>query len=327
MRLRHSAHLTALAHPRDRARLPGGGRVGAADAGRPRTTSRGWSRLVASVPQLVAPSSVRCSRSAGRWAGCCASIARAGCAEPAARPAARGPARDRAARHATAPVHAAVLHRRRVGAGDRQPDRRRRAASRLGPRRRGRLPRPAGGPGQAQRTARQRVHDGDHAVSPPDRVPADAARASSARGAGHERGAPGRGAGGRARAQHAGPRRLRRCVSRGARGRAIPDGRGVGASGPGGRAARRPRPAAVGLVVAGPEGRPRIGARLARAQQHADVLLLRLARRYRAAAEAAGARTASALCSPRSSARATPWRGRCGAGSSGCTSRRCAGCW
>jgi len=59
---------------------------------------------------------------------------------------------------------------------------------RVGPRRDGRLPRPADRPRATQRPARMRVHGRDHAVPAPDRVPGDAARA----GAGVARGQPGR---------------------------------------------------------------------------------------------------------------------------------------
>ena len=74
-----------------------------------------------------------------------------------------------------APLHLAVPDRRRVGRGDRQPDRARGHAHRLGSRRDRRLPRPDGRPRQAKRAARDRLHGRDQAVPAPDRVPADAA--------------------------------------------------------------------------------------------------------------------------------------------------------
>src|SRR5690349_6246933 len=105
------AHLTAVAHPRDRARLPGAGRVGAADAGRPRRL-RAARRAGAAVPQLVAR---RARAVRDPLDGRAAAAARSPAPADAARPAPRGAARDGAARRYRA-VHAAVLHRRRVGA-------------------------------------------------------------------------------------------------------------------------------------------------------------------------------------------------------------------
>ena len=70
-------------------------------------------------------------------------------------------------------LHLALPARRRVGGGDRQPDRARGHAPRLGPGRDRRLPRPDGRPGEAERTARDRLHGRDQAVPAPDRVPGD----------------------------------------------------------------------------------------------------------------------------------------------------------
>ncbi len=97
---------------------------------------------------------------------------RPGASRPAAGGPERGPARPGVR---CPPLHLAVPDRRRVGRGDRQPDRSRDPAHRLGPGRDRRLPRPDGRPREAERAARDRLHGRDQAVPAPDRVPADAA--------------------------------------------------------------------------------------------------------------------------------------------------------
>ena len=61
--------------------------------------------------------------------------------------------------HSCAPLQAALPARRRVRGRDRQPDRARRHARRLGPEPRRRLPWPDGGAGQAERNLRGRLHE------------------------------------------------------------------------------------------------------------------------------------------------------------------------
>ena len=83
-----------------------------------------------------------------------------------------------------APLHLAVPARGRVGGRDRQPDRARGPAPRLDPGPGGRLPRPDGHLGEAERPLRDRLHDRDQAVPAPDRLPAaDATDRASVAGA------------------------------------------------------------------------------------------------------------------------------------------------
>src|SRR5215203_5049888 len=86
------------------------------------------------------------------------------------RPVAGGPAR-RPVRPGLRPVHLALPARRRVRRGDGQPDRPRGHAPRLGPGRGGWLPGTDGGPAQAERTVRRRLHGRDQAVPVRDRLP------------------------------------------------------------------------------------------------------------------------------------------------------------
>src|SRR5204862_4698287 len=97
-------------------------------------------------------------------------------APTAARPASRRPARDAGPRLRGAPPHVALHDQGRVRRGDREQDRTRGDSRRPGRRRRGRLPRPDGRPGEAERPARRRLPGGDQTVSLPDRLPGDAAR-------------------------------------------------------------------------------------------------------------------------------------------------------
>src|SRR4051794_12779697 len=94
----------------------------------------------------------------------------------ASRPGARRSARRPASGLRRAAVHPAVPARRRVRRRGGQRDHARRAAPRLGPGRKRRLPRAAGDPREAERTARQRLHGGDPAVPAPGRVPVADAR-------------------------------------------------------------------------------------------------------------------------------------------------------
>ena len=72
-----------------------------------------------------------------------------------------------------APLHVALPARRRVGGGDRRPDRTSVPYTRLGSGPRRRLPQPDGRSGEAKRAARHRLHGRDHAVPAPDCVPDD----------------------------------------------------------------------------------------------------------------------------------------------------------
>jgi Protein of unknown function (DUF2867) len=74
------------------------------------------------------------------------------------------------------PLHFTVPARRRVGRGDRQPDRSRGGAPWLGLGPYWRLPWSVGRLGEAERVARNRLHDRYQAVPAPCRVPADDAR-------------------------------------------------------------------------------------------------------------------------------------------------------
>ena len=74
---------------------------------------------------------------------------------------------------------------RRVGGQDRQPDRPRGHALRLGPERDRRLPRSDGRLGEAERAVREGLHGRDRAVPAPDRLPA--ADAGDRAGVGFER--------------------------------------------------------------------------------------------------------------------------------------------
>ena len=70
------------------------------------------------------------------------------------------------------PLHVGLPDGQRVGSGDRQPDGARSAASRLGSRRRGRISRPDGRSGEAERSVREGIYGRDRTVSAPDRLPA-----------------------------------------------------------------------------------------------------------------------------------------------------------
>ena len=74
-------------------------------------------------------------------------------------------------------VQHAVSNRRRMGGRNREPNGARRAPSWLGSDAQRRVPRPNGRSGQAEWTARRGLHDRDHALPVPGRLPGDAARA------------------------------------------------------------------------------------------------------------------------------------------------------
>ena len=201
------AHLPPVADPRAHPRLPARGRVGAAREREARTTSCGSCRdSPRAIPRSGPPApSAHCSRSGGRRASCSAGTPRPPASGPGCRRSATGcrPTCSRRRRPGVpcASLRLAVPAGRRVGRGDREPDRPRSHARRPRRGRDGRPPRSAGGAREAERIARNRLHGRDQAVSPPDRVPRDDA-ADRARVAGARRRAD---AGARVAAPAAGP--------------------------------------------------------------------------------------------------------------------------
>src|SRR5439155_20354940 len=175
----YRAHLPALADPRSHPGLPAGGRVGAADARRPRglPSAGPADRLVRAGTEFLRrrPHALRDpveARGRARPRPPAGRPGRQG-AEPA-RPVAGGSARHNARLGLPrAPLHPAVLPRRRVGGGARQPNRARGHTPRLGPRWDRRVPGPDGHPREATWTPRERLHGRDRAVPAPDRVPGD----------------------------------------------------------------------------------------------------------------------------------------------------------
>ena len=184
------AHVTALAHPRGRARLPGGGRVGAAHPRGPHDLPRLVRQFATEDPSRldaqgryvgdgshgigrVSAGGLLAALEAGRAVRLGRSRLRRG---PPGVDAARPPA-GRSAQRSTrtgpqfGPDDSALPDPGRIRGRDVQPDGALGHAHRLGPGRDGRLPRSDGGSGQAQRTVRGGVHGRDQAVSPPARLP------------------------------------------------------------------------------------------------------------------------------------------------------------
>ena len=163
----HRAHVAALANPRAHPRLPARRRVGAA-----------WDGRIGRVPTAGAGVCLR--RPFARFlrprtralrdpleARGAARLGRPGHGPglqgaDAPRPVADGPARRPTGSGVRrAHIQVSVPDRRRVGGGDRQPHDARGHAHRPRPRHERRLPDPDGRPGEAQRTARERLHGGD----------------------------------------------------------------------------------------------------------------------------------------------------------------------
>ena len=137
--------------------------MGAADARRPGRLPAPGAGVRSGRPGagLLAARARSCSRCGGRSGSCSAGTSRDAGSAPGCRRCATGCrptcATARRARTSTrCRSRSLYLTRRRVGRGDRQPDRARRDAPGLGPGRRRRLPRPDGRAGEAERGARAR---------------------------------------------------------------------------------------------------------------------------------------------------------------------------